>query len=163
MTKSQISLLTKGPKFCPKTNGSFLKVKADTKNFTRTIKLREKFFNSSIADDSLVKSKSIFPVHTELKELRDIIDEIENTDPVIIKRDDDNITQNERIALTELSKADDIIIKKADKGDTLVIMDKEFYRDKLVLQDHLLSDNTYTVTDPQADQKVYKKLHQSGN
>ena len=49
----------------------------------------------------------------------------------------DNLTKNERQALNELKDDSEIIIKKADKGNVLIIMSKSFYRDKLVINDHL--------------------------
>ena len=68
----------------------------------------------------------------------------------------DNLTRNERQALSKLKKTN-LVIKKADKGDTLIIMEPEFYRDKLVFKDHLSTD-TYTRTDLNADKKVMKNL-----
>ena len=56
-----------------------------------------------------------------------------------------------------MKSANDIVIKKADKGNTLVIMDMEFYRDKLVIMDHLEMD-TYSIAPPNADKKVYTNL-----
>ena len=44
-----------------------------------------------------------------------------------------NQTQEEKSALQEITSRDDIIIKRADKGGKFVIMNKDFYRDKLVL------------------------------
>ena len=37
----------------------------------------------------------------------------------------------------ELSEMSSIIIKKADEGNTLVTLDNEYFRDKLILNDHL--------------------------
>ena len=55
---------------------------------------------------------------------------------------DSNISPEEELALKEILKLskEKIEIKKADKSNTLVIMDKEVYRDKLILKDHLLTD-----------------------
>ena len=63
------------------------------------------------------------------------------------------------MALKELIalSADKIIIKKADKGNTLIVMDQQFYRDKLVLQDHLQT-STYRTADIKSDVKVFKNL-----
>ena len=51
----------------------------------------------------------------------------------------------------------EIVIKKSDKGNTLIIIQKEYYRDKLVLNDHLNMD-TYCQTDTSADKTVFKEL-----
>ena len=58
----------------------------------------------------------------------------------------DNLTQEERNALQELTSRDDIIIKRADKGGNFVIMDKDFYREKLILQGHLNGNDYKEVT-----------------
>jgi len=39
----------------------------------------------------------------------------------------DNLTKNERLALTNLAKRTDIVINKADKGSTIVVQDREQY------------------------------------
>ena len=69
----------------------------------------------------------------------------------------DNLSHAEREALAELKLAKDIVIKEADKGSSLIIMDKEFYRDKLVLEDHLQT-STYNIVDPIADFRVMLDL-----
>ena len=62
-------------------------------------------------------------------------------EPVYAKKKQDNFTTSERKALEDLKSDANIIIKKADKGNTLVVMSMEFYRDKLVLHDHLNTPN----------------------
>ena len=80
----------------------------------------------------------------------DCIDPLPNkTDP--------NLSQEERTALKELMENDDIIIKPADKGGCLVIMNKSFYRDKMVIQDHLNSD-TYEKSDVASDSHAMQEL-----
>ena len=49
------------------------------------------------------------------------------------------------------------MVKKADKGNTLVVMDKSFYRDKLVMKDHLLT-NTYQSANMKSDFKVMTEI-----
>ena len=96
----QISLLEKGPKFCPTAKGNFLHKKTDTLEFTRKLKLMEKFHDSNINDISLVKEKSNLQVSTKVQELSDIIEKIEICDPVI-KEVSDNLLPEERRALNE--------------------------------------------------------------
>jgi len=53
----------------------------------------------------------------------------------------DNLTKNERLALTNLAKRTDIVINKADKGSTIVVQDREQY-----VQDglsHLANETVY--------------------
>ena len=69
----------------------------------------------------------------------------------------DNLSEVERTALSELQTNSDIIIKRADKGGNFVIMDKDFYRDKLVLEGHLHTNDYRRVNDDE-DIKVMKDL-----
>lgn len=156
LTHAEISLLSKGPKFCPTTKGNFLEIKADVKEFTRKLKIMEKFHGSTYNEESLVKEKSNINPKTENKDLAKIIETIEQTDPISINLPD-NLTPQERKALKDLTNYDDVIIKKADKGDALVIMDTLFYKDKLVLADHLQTE-TYENVNANSDNKVFKEL-----
>ena len=72
---------------------------------------------------------------------------------------DQNLSSQELHGIKELKSFTDIIIKKADKSNTMIVMGKDFYRDKLILQDHLLSP-TYKSTDSKADKKVMKDLYE---
>ena len=51
----------------------------------------------------------------------------------------DNITRTARKAIEELRKDDTIVILKADKGNTTVVMDKVIYEEKI---NNMLSDTT---------------------
>ena len=148
--------MVKGPKFCPSTKGNFLHAKADTQDFTRKLKLMEKFHDSDYQDPSLVKHPSKLNIRCDNDELATIISRIDSCAPTVTNIED-NLTQTERQALKQLKSFTDIIIKKADKGNTLVILDTEFYRDKLVLADHLNTD-TYSIAPANADKKVFKDL-----
>ena len=66
-----------------------------------------------------------------------------------------NVTAQEKRALDELKENKDIVIKKADKTNIIVIMDAIYYRDKLILKDHL-SQPTYELSTTQADKNVFK-------
>ena len=82
-----------------------------------------------------------------------MINEIEGLDPEPIKTPS-NVTVEERKAIKELKENKNIVIKKADKTNIFVVMDTEFYRDKLVLKDHL-NTPTYEKTSADADKKVF--------
>ena len=90
--------------------------------------------------------------------VKNICEKIETLEPerTNIK---DNVPPAERRALQELRENDDIIIKKADKTCIMVIMDRSFYKDKLVLNDHLLTE-TYEKVDPGVDRDVIKQQQQ---
>ena len=82
-----------------------------------------------------------------------IITPIENNDPCFTESVD-NLPKKERKPLSELKAANDIIIKKADKG---ICLPRHFYCDKLVLEDHL-NMKTYSKAPKDADKRVYKNL-----
>ena len=117
------------------------------------MKLIEKFHDSEYHDPSLVKHPSNLNLRCQNDELSTIIARINATEPTAV-RTEDNLNSSERAALLELKSANDVVIKKADKGNTLVIMDTEFYRDKIVISDHLNTD-TYSIAPQNADKKVY--------
>ena len=117
--------------------------------------MKEKFHGSKFHDDSIIKQRSNYNPKVNDKELNSIIDIIERIDP--IKRSfKDNLSLAERNALEELRLGNEIIIKKADKGNTLVIMDKTFYKDKLIM-DHL-NTTTYCKVDEREERKVMCNL-----
>lgn len=114
--------------------------------------MREKFWDTNFTDESIVKDKSNYNPKCNNKVLTDIIDIIERTDPTLCDSVD-NLSPTERDALKQLKSNSELIIKKDD--NVLVIMDKQFYSGKLVLQDHL-STPTYSIAAPNADIKVAK-------
>ena len=78
-----------------------------------------------------------------------------------------NVTKEERTAIKNLKKDDNIIILPADKGNATVIMNKEEYNHKM---NNLVSDGTYTrlKKDPTATTerkltKLLKKNKEKGN
>ena len=90
LTPGQISLLSKGPKYCPTTKDNYINVKADIKEFTRKLNLREQFHDQSFIDTSLVKKKSNYTPHSSNKELIAITNELEECNP-ISKQQEDNL------------------------------------------------------------------------
>ena len=151
--------MTKGPKFCPTTKGNSIHIKADIRNFTRRLKLLDIFYEVDYTCESLVKHPSSFNPKPSDPEIAKIITNIENVDPMPNKNGQDNLTKSERAALKELEDMleRDLVIKKADKGNTLVIMDIDFYKNKLVIDDHLNSD-TYCEANPNSDSNVMSAL-----
>ena len=131
---------------------------ADSRDFSRKLKLREKFWGCEFEDENLVKHPSNYNPKCENPELCKILSTIEQIDP-LPQHTQDNLTKSERIALTELTALSkkDLVIKKADKGNTLVIMDVPFYRDKMVLKDHLDTE-TYREANKNSDNEVLKNI-----
>ena len=150
LNKYQISLLSRGPKFCPTTKGNFFQLKTDPKEFTRKLKLIEYFHECDYEDESIVKNKSNFIPNINNDDLTQLISKIENENPTSLIMAD-NLNTNERKALAEIKSHQDIVIQKADKVNTLV-MDKGYYTNKLVLRDHL-NTSTYEVVPKDTDKK----------
>ena len=61
------------------------------------------------------------------------------------KRFKDNLSKQERKALSNLRKNDDIVIKEADKGGAVVIMTKSYYCE--MVMEHLQDTSTYMEAD----------------
>ena len=89
--------------------------------------------------------------------MNDIVRKLEELNPLETKFTE-NISRRERAALEELKNDQRIIIKEADKGGALVIMHTDFYRDEMVLQDHLNDVNTYAKVDENADKTTMQNL-----
>ena len=85
-----------------------------------------------------------------------IIITIENLEPREINKAD-NLKNEEKEALHEFKNNDQIVIKQADKGGAIVIMEREYYRDVLVNNQHLNS-SSYEIADLNADKKVFTAL-----
>ena len=148
--------MRKGPKFTPSTKGKIFEANSDIKLFTRRLNIRETFWKLANDDPSLLRNPSYRKVISNNDNLRKITDQIENLEPHNIKTLD-NLSTEERKALKQLKENEDIIIKKADKGGSLVIMDKAYYRDHLVMKGHLES-SSYQKVEKSCDVKLMKNI-----
>ena len=129
MTTDQINLLSKGLKFIQTTvleeNRIRQQLLLDFKQFARRMRLRYSFHKKESEQHPFhVKSNWEPPVQqsvtleTYLEEVREQLAEIELIKPR------NNLAFKERTVLRELKSNSEIIIKKADKGTTTVIMNK---------------------------------------
>ncbi|CAJ0967333.1 unnamed protein product [Ranitomeya imitator] len=157
LTPTQISILSRGLSFSPCTHTKWFDLQIDMERFFRTIKLKEWFHDKSIVNrtgNSEFDSKSLGlrqssdfvpPANSAIidafeRAVRRDIEEIR--DGVSEKFKHPNISSEEYMALQELVHDDDIIIKPADKGGAVVIMDRLKYiaeinrqlRDEMVYQ-----------------------------
>ena len=147
-------ILSKSPKFCVTQAGNYFDIKKDIAVLQKKIKLVEKFKDSEYIDQSIVKHSSITEVKTKNEWVQYMVKVLDGMEPEPI-RTPSNITNEERRAIKSLKENSNIVIKKADKTNVFVIMDTDFYRDKLVLKDHLQTP-TYELTTQQADKKCLK-------
>ena len=149
-SKHVFSLLNKNLNFCPtpcKYNKNSLQ--KEFERFFRLVKLKAHFRNKkttistdkfeSKSNSSWTPENSHHSVNTFISLVQNEIDshEVQNFPA-------DNLTKQERIALSEIENRNDIIVTKADKGGAVVIMDIQKYKNECYKQ---LNDT-----------KFYKKL-----
>ena len=158
LTPHQITLLCRGPKFCVTTKGRKSDFSGDSYSFGRRLTIQEKFFGSTWKDTSLVHTPSKKFISPSNKELQDIIATINKLEPSK-KTTVENTTDEEQTALNEIKELTRTMleIKKADKTNTFVIMDKDRYREQLVLNCHLRTPS-YEKVDAESDTIVYQNL-----
>ena len=71
-----------------------------------------------------------------------------------------NLSKEEWNALECLKNNKDIVIKEADKGGTVVIMDSNYYAEKI---NHMLQDtNTYEELSQDDNKKIISKIKELG-
>ena len=126
--------------------------------FFRRLKLKEFFHENNLEqDDSLVRNKSNFePSKGRNSALDDFITRFKNfplSNLPTNKRH--NITLEERKALANLQDDHTIIIKEADKGGGIVIMNTAFYREKML--ELLANSSFYKTTNDTCSKTTFKK------
>ncbi|CAJ0959417.1 unnamed protein product [Ranitomeya imitator] len=159
LTPAQVSILSRGLSFSPCSHTNWFNLQMDLERFFRTIKLKEWFQdkdtknkegNSELNSRSMeLRKPSEFmpPVNSAVinafeKVVRREIEELRNG--ATKKFQHPNIKREESKVLQELVHDGDIIIKPADKGSAVVIMDRHKYMAEIDSQ--------------LRDEKVYQKL-----
>ena len=112
-------------------------LKIDLERFSRKLKIRDIFWNKDQGDESLLRNRSNRELTCTNNELNRIIRQIEELEPDCMHYED-NLSLQERKALADLKKDDSIVIKTSDKSGGFVIMDKDFYKNKLVLSELII-------------------------
>lgn len=153
LTEAELSVLSRGLKFCPTPEGiDAYQLRKDITEYARRVRLREYFYNdetveSDFSETPAFKKKSSWcPKKNREMVLEAYVRELENK---ILSSDLDtrvnrNLTREEQRAFSNLRRYNDIIIKEADKGSGVVIMDREIY----------IAEGKRQLSDA----KVYKKL-----
>ena len=136
----------------------------DIHNFTHKLRLTEYFANEKdITFDEetqpLVKNKGTFhpppppPPRNPNKTLDVVVDYLNNQNfDNASTKNKSNISKNELEAIKSLKENDSIVIKEADKGGAVVVMNKTHYYSVVV---KILQDE---VTNECCDKKVFKDL-----
>ena len=160
LTEIQIKVLNKGLKFTPTRRENSYELKADIETFTRKLRLIEYFHDKGSPDDekSLVRNKSTFyPEHNRNRHLDIAIDYLNNANVSSHeRRHKSNLSKQEWSAIRDLQNNSNIVIKEADKGGSVVIMEKDHYL-KMVY-DQLNDRATYKKGDSTHDKKVMTSL-----
>ena len=131
-------------KFTPTPEKNTKELKDDLQEFGRKLQLLEHFNDHQQQPDaSPVKNKSNFvPPLTNDKHLQMILENISNLhEEGTHQTKKSNVNCLERKALESLKNNEHIIIKQADKGGGTIIMDKQYYKERIL---EMLSDR---VTD----------------
>ena len=128
------------------------------KNFTRKLKIIDHFKDKRNNDGSILKKTSVKEFRSNNPWINNIAKKLESLEPENTDVDD-NVTPAERRALQQLKDDNQIIIKKADKTNIMVVMDRTFYRNKLVMKDHLETE-TYEKIPLNSDNKLRIKQQQ---
>ena len=167
-----MKLLKKGLKFTPTPGSNITELKADIQEFNRKLRLTEYFAPECEGSDaeselesegditdsaSLVKNKTGFkPLHHKDKTLDSFIDYI-NHQPLSSQKTKDNLAHSERDALRSLISDDSIIIKEADKGGSVVILDADYY--VTMVQNMLNDQQSYQEVDATRNSDAQKNLN----
>ena len=130
LTDEQITLLSRGLKFIPvpvtRENPIRRQLLADFYEFARRMRLQYIFYGQEKKPHPFhVKSNWNPPVQPSVA-LETFLEEVRfELATINIEETKDNLSHGERRALKELSRDKNIILKKADKGTTTVIMNRE--------------------------------------
>ena len=155
LSEAELSVLSKGLKFCPTPEEiDVYQLRKDITEYVRRIRLREFFYSDeevagNFSDVPAFKKKSTWcPDKNREMVLEAYVLELEKQilSSALNKRVNRNLTREEQQALTNLRRYNDIIIKEADKGSGVVVMD----RDKYILEGmRQLNDRTVYVRLPE--------------
>ena len=141
-----------------------LELSKDIKEYTRKLRLAEYFHSESTEEETietpdLVKNKSNFyPPKGRNTVLDSVCDALENI-PLsgnTERKNKSNITKEEINAMKKLSTDCSIVIKEADKGGAVVIMDAEFYKNKVMSM--LTDEEFYKEISENQDKKTMQKV-----
>ena len=138
-----------------------MELQADIKNFTRKLRLMEfSVDRQEYNDPSLVKLPSIFTPERGRDRLLDIYVDFLHNLPLNQRKTNqkviNNFTKEEWKTIKELKNDKSVIIKESDKGGSCIIMDSQYYKEKMMEE---LSDTiAYQELENNIDKKTKKRL-----
>ena len=161
LTKEETSILSKGLGFVPTPPTPHPStIQKDINKFARTLRLKFEFQQNRPKKKRFkLRSNYIPPISTSGC-FEDYIYalKIEAT-KLKPRKTRNNLSQHQQIALRKLRKLKDIIIKKADKGSTVVIQDRQEYIDTGL--EHLSNKNTYSELEEDQTKQVAEEVTQT--
>ena len=127
----------------------------------RKLRLKEFFPEyQNNEDDSIVRNKSFFEPPKNRNIALDQFIDITKRFPLenLINNPKFNLTLNERKSLTSLQNDKSIVIKEADKGGGIVIMNTDYYKQKII--DMLEDDTFYKAANDNCSKATFKKIRE---
>ena len=167
LSAPHLSLLEKGLKFIPSRHEvDKVKLLADLSEWERRMRLAEYFNNrdddtkeqtKDAADKFMVKKKSTFTLNAGRDKCLDLYIDLVKDDVMgsLKKSKKINLTKEENSAFHELLHNDGIIIRPADKGSGIVVIDKEEYIESL---EEMEQSSAYERTDNDRTEEAHKKV-----
>ena len=137
-----MNLLCKGVKFSPATrNYNKFKFVTDITNWFRNLRLREYFYTEAMKSNTINQNSDRCPLNWHVKsdgnpsnnneDLEEYIKQVYKDTKTMVNDTKDmkwnNLNKSEREALQNLRCDDSIVIKIADKGGAIVVMNKTDY------------------------------------
>ena len=167
LTDDEITLLNRGLKFVPTPKSSnILDLEIDIKEFVRKLKLKEFFYNNrtgynSDEPESIVVPKSNFIPYKVKSPALDVIcqnleNNAENLQKLIPKNVHSNLSRSEEKALEKLKSEEMLVIKRADKGGAVVIMDTDYYVNHM--QTELNNKTVYKKHNKNIDNNLFSEI-----
>ena len=161
LSDKEIELLKHGLKFTPTPNEDDTELQTDIKELCRKLRLAERFANTDNEpyNEPLVRNKTGWnPPKSHDAHLEDAIQYLKEYPRNENKNVKNNISREEKSAMKSLLADNSIIIKEADKGGAVVVMDTLYYRDKM--REMLADTEFYSETDEKADTRTRKQINQ---
>jgi hypothetical protein len=156
-----VRVLLRGLKFCPTPQN--LPIEQNTKymdNYCRRLRLQEFFVGKELPNKSWFHKKSTFEPYSGRNKMLDtsidFLKEMLEMNKKHINNTKFNISLWEKTAMQALMDNENIVIKEADKGSAVVLMDKIYYKDKLLEQ--LTDNNTYEKISKNMDRNIINKI-----
>lgn len=158
-----VSLLRRGLKFTPTPNRNSVELSKDIREFSRNLKLLGFFSDNDYNTDSLARNKSTFNPRRGLDRNLDMCTDQLHALSTSLLHDKQsqyhkksNLSLNEQRAMTKLRNNKELVLRSADKGNGLVLLNSEDYKQKCL---NMLQDtSTYTVVEDTRDHVTMKTV-----